>query len=210
MYTCICAGWPRRTMKCVIPPCSFMCVFKGSYTEQYAMHIKICLWCKHHLASSTPLYRWGVFIHHSVSSYLEEWIESAEFALPTADWFLSEESVSSRGCNMFTLAPGKQQINVIQCRWYHQPAKTPETMSASSVGFTCAACCDHTSSTVLVLWLDAQHIQYMTRLMHYENYKNEKAWWHQVKNEWHNNILSHFCRSCCLTLPKSGLSQFFL
>lgn len=37
-----------------IPPCSLMCVFTGSYMEQCAMHIKICLWCKYHLASFTP------------------------------------------------------------------------------------------------------------------------------------------------------------
>lgn len=37
-----------------IPPCPLMCVFTGSYMEQCAMHIKICLWCKYHLASFTP------------------------------------------------------------------------------------------------------------------------------------------------------------
>lgn len=60
-------------------PHPFMCIFTSWYTQQYT--IQICLWCKYHPAYFTALYLWGVFVHHSVSCYQAEWIESAEFAL---------------------------------------------------------------------------------------------------------------------------------
>lgn len=130
-------------LSCVYPKAliqsSVLCISRYAYDVNITLHLPL-------------LNTVGVCSFITVSSYLEEWIEPAEFALHTADWILSEESISSHGCTVFTLAPGKQQINVTQCRWYHQPAKTPETMSASPVGSTCAACCDHTCFYSVKVW----------------------------------------------------------
>lgn len=59
---------------------------------------------------------------------------SLPFAPQTEFYLLSEESIPSRGVNVFALACGKQQINVTESRLYQLPAKTQsETLSSSSV-----------------------------------------------------------------------------
>lgn len=87
----------------------------GATLSRYCYVVNIAL----HLPPLIPL--GCVFIHHAVTSNLKEWIDLAAFSpSPSASAVspnssppcCSDVSLFSRRFNLFTLTPGKQQINV--------------------------------------------------------------------------------------------------
>lgn len=116
-------------------------VFTGSRTPNTALRISRYCYIVNIASHLPPLTPPGcVFIHHAVMSNLQEWIALAGFRPhpephrePDSSLFFSDASLFSRGFNLFTLTPGKQQINVTAST-APETRVTSEAMSASSDG----------------------------------------------------------------------------
>lgn len=112
-------------------------VFTGSHTRNTALRISRYCYIVNIASHLPPLIPPGcVFIHHAVMSNLQEWIGLAGFRPhrePDSSLFFSDVSLFSRGFNLFTLTPGKQQINVTVST-ASETRVTSEAMSASSDG----------------------------------------------------------------------------